>query len=86
MIQDRVDSLQQVIDQPRVTLISEQEARCRERLEELHEPGGSLNTDVTEMRGDIGNTDGQSWEEGIQAGCSRDRVRRLTARQYLIPR
>lgn len=86
MIQDRINSLQQVIDQSRVTLIGEQEARCRECLEELHKPGGSLNTDVTEVGGDIGNTDGKSWEEGIQAGCSGDRVRRLTARQSLILR
>lgn len=77
MIQDRVDRFQKVVDQSWVSFIREQKARGRKCLEKLHEPGGSLHTDITEVRGDVGDTDGQRGEQGVQARCRRDRVCRL---------
>jgi hypothetical protein len=46
MVQYRVDRFQEIVDQSRMPLIGEQETRRRERLEQLHQSGGSLDPDI----------------------------------------
>lgn len=64
----------QVVDQPRMTLIGQQEVWCRESLEELKEAGRSLNTDALEVWRNIGDGDRERLEKWVQVRCCCDRV------------
>ena len=65
---------EQVVHQPRVALVSEQEIGRGERLEQLQEPRRRLHADILEIRRSIGNADSESREQGIQARSRGDRV------------
>lgn len=67
----------QVVHQPRMPLIRQEEVGRGEGLEQLQEPRGGLDTDILEIRCGIGDTDGQSREEGVESGSRSDRVDRL---------
>lgn len=80
MEDDRVKGLQHVVDQSWVSFVLEQEGWTRKGREELNQPGRSLDSQILEVRSDVGDGDGESWEEGVESGGGGDRVDGLKER------
>jgi len=64
---NRVERFQHIVDQSRMSFVLEQERWTRERREELDQPRRSLNSQILEVRSDVGDGNGKSWEEGVES-------------------